>query len=111
MLSVMMENSWRVKTFFAFITIAAVTVIIAISNNNIALSSSALFSPRQDIHKAQLSVNIIDPAPKSTITSNVILVNGTTFDSASRIQKLEVLANPYPFSGVFNYKLANQISE
>jgi hypothetical protein len=106
-----MENLWRAKTFFAFITIAAVTVIIAISNNNIALSSSALFSPKQDIHKAKLSVNIIDPAPKSTITSNVILVNGTTVDPASRIQKVEVLAHPYPFSGVFNFRQANPTSE
>ena len=94
------------KTFSVFITIAAVTIIITISNNNIAESSSDLFSPKQVIHKAQLSVNIINPAPKSTITSNVILVNGTASDSASRIQKVEVLADPYPFSGVFNYKLA-----
>jgi hypothetical protein len=111
MRSLVMKNSRSAKTFFALVAIAVLTIIIAISNNNIALSSSALFSPKQDIHKAQLSVNIIDPAPKSTITSNVILVNGTTFDSASRIQKVEVLANPYPFSGIFNYKLANQISE
>ena len=103
MLSVLMENLWRAKTFFAFITIAAVTVIIGISNNDIALSSSALFSPRQDIHKAQLSVNIIDPAPKSTITSNVILVNGTTFDSASRIQKVEVLAQSLSILWCFQF--------
>jgi len=106
-----MENLGRAKTISLFITIAVGTIIIAISNNNIALSSSALFLPKQDIHKVQLSVNIIDPAPKSTITSNVILVNGTASDSASRIQKVEVLANPYPFAGVFNYKLANPISE
>jgi hypothetical protein len=105
-----MENLGHAKTFSVFITIVAIIIIIAISNSNISPYSLALFSPKQDIHKAQLSVNILDPAPKSTITSNVILVDGTASDSASRIQKVEVLANPYPFSGVFNYKLANPIS-
>jgi hypothetical protein len=94
---------------FSVINVAAFTIILVISNNNIVLSSSSsLFSPNNNAH---LSIDITNPAPRSTITSHVILVNGTTADSVSRIQKVEVLAHPYPFPGVFNFKLTNPISE
>ena len=46
--------------FFAFLNILTLSIMIGISNSNFALSSSlTLFSPNQNIHKAQVSVNIM----------------------------------------------------
>ena len=105
-----MRNS--AKTFFAVLSIAAFAIMIGISNNGMALSSSSsLFTDNKDIHKVHLSINIIDPALDSTITSNVILVNGTTFDHANGVRKVEVFAHVYPFRDTFNFKPAKPISE
>jgi hypothetical protein len=97
--------------FFGIITVAVLTVVIVISANGIAFSSSqSVLSHQKHVHSERLSVNLTDPTPRSTITSNVILVNGTT-ESVSRIQKVEVLVHPYPFSGVFDFRRANPLSE
>ena len=61
--------------------------MVGISNNAIGLSSSSLFSHKEDLHNTKISVNIIDPSRESTLVSNVILVNGTTSDSSSAVQK------------------------
>ena len=104
-----MRNS--AKTFFAVLIIAAFTIMIGISNSGMALSSSSpLFTINKDNHKVHLSISIIDPARDSTITSNVILVNGTTFDYANGVQKVEAFAHAYPFPGTFNFKPAKPIS-
>jgi hypothetical protein len=67
------------KTFFAVLSIAAFTIMVGISNNGMALSSSSsLFTDSKDIHKVHLSINIIDPSRDSTITSHVILVTETS---------------------------------
>ena len=83
-----MLEDFTAKTFFAVLIIAAFTIMIGISNSGMALSSSSsLFTINKDIHKVHLSISIIDPARDSTITSNVILVNGTTFDYANESTK------------------------
>ena len=97
--------------FFPFIIISAFTVMVGISNNAIGLSSSSLFSHKEDLHNTKISVNIIDPSRESTLVSNVILVNGTTSDSSSAVQKVEVFAHRYPFNDVFKFKTANPVSE
>src|SRR5436309_15390086 len=99
------------KIFFSFMIIAASTIVIGISTNTLMFSSaSSVSSHQKGIQKVQLSVNITNPVPKSTITSKVILVNGTT-ESVSRIQKVQLLVHTYPFSGVFDFREANPISE
>jgi hypothetical protein len=107
-----LEDSSTAKTLFAVLSIAAFAIMVGISNNGMALSSSAsLFTVNKDIHKVHLSINIIDPALDSTITSNVILVNGTSFGHANGVQKVEVFAHAYPFRDTFNFKPAKPISE
>jgi hypothetical protein len=107
-----LEDLSTATTFFAVLSIAAFAIMVGISNNGMALSSSSsLLTVNKDIHKVHLSINIIDPARDSTIPSNLILVNGTTFDHANGVQKVEVFAHAYPFRDTFNFKPAKPISE
>lgn len=99
------------KAFLVVLNIVAFSMMIGTSNSSISpFPLTPLMAQNNDIHKAHLSIKIIDPSPDSTITSNIILVNGTTPHYANGVQKVEVLAHPYPFRS-FNFKLAKPLSE
>jgi hypothetical protein len=99
------------RALLAVLNIAAFSMMLGTSGSSVYLFSSAsLFAQNKDIHKSHLSINIIDPSRESTITSNLILVNGTTSDNANGVQKVEVFAHLYPFRS-FDLKRANPMSE
>ena len=51
MFSVLIKSLKHAKIFFAFLNIASFSIMIELSNVNTALSSPALLSPNQNIHK------------------------------------------------------------
>jgi prepilin-type processing-associated H-X9-DG protein len=95
------------------INIEFIFVLILCVNSFVAVPILSFGSPSTNtaLNNEPPTLNIVAPNDRSTIVSEKVDVNGTAFDAADGIKKVEVLISPYPFNNTIRFQPAVPLNE